>query len=257
MKVISADKIIDELGITNPDEIDLEAIAYYFGATIKYCPLPSCDARLLGIGDKAIITINSAASLVRQRFSIGHELGHWLRDQGKKLYFCKKENIGLEFRNIPIAEKKANDFASDLLLPKNLFLPIVNRREITIRTALEISNSFQASATATALRLVQMGSFPSMFISFNRNGKRWFKRHPDLPEEFWPNEELHHESIAFELLFKSNNIGANNSAKVEANIWIDRKDAQNYEVIESSMKVSEDSVITLIWWKNEAQIIDL
>jgi Zn-dependent peptidase ImmA (M78 family) len=139
---------------------------------------------LIGLKDNAIITVSSNTSKSRQRFSIGHELGHWLKDHGKLLFFCKKENINLRSKNIPIAEKKANDFAADLLLPKNIFLPISRNRDITIDTAKEISENFCTSVSATAYRLVQLGSFPSMIVSFNQQGNRWFNRGPDLPEHF-------------------------------------------------------------------------
>ena len=42
-------------------------------------PLTGCEANIIGRGDKAIITINSKSIPGRQRFSAGHELGHWMR----------------------------------------------------------------------------------------------------------------------------------------------------------------------------------
>jgi hypothetical protein len=49
---------------------------------------------------------------------------------------------------------------------------------------------------------------------------------------------LHYESVAFELLFKANNIGVTASAKLEADIWINLRDAQKYFVYESTMKIA-------------------
>ena len=53
----SPSKVLDELGITEPDEIDIEAIAQYCGALIVYEKLEGCAARILGNGNEAIITV--------------------------------------------------------------------------------------------------------------------------------------------------------------------------------------------------------
>ncbi len=73
---------LDELGITDPSEIDIEAIAFYKGATVKRRPLKGCEARIIGHGDKAIITVSTTSIPERYRFSIGHELGHWFKHRG-------------------------------------------------------------------------------------------------------------------------------------------------------------------------------
>ena len=46
--VRSPESLIDELGITEPDEIDVEAIAYHCGALIQYRHLDGCAARIVG-----------------------------------------------------------------------------------------------------------------------------------------------------------------------------------------------------------------
>ena len=72
----SAAELLDELGITEPVELDMEAIAQHCQATIIYKPLKGCAARITGNEDRAIITIDDACRRERQRFSAGHELGH-------------------------------------------------------------------------------------------------------------------------------------------------------------------------------------
>ena len=60
--------LLEELGITEPLDIKIEAIAEYCDATIVYEPLKGCEARILGHGDRAIITVNSTSLRERQRF---------------------------------------------------------------------------------------------------------------------------------------------------------------------------------------------
>jgi Zn-dependent peptidase ImmA (M78 family) len=70
----AAEQVLADLGITDPSEIDLEAIAWTLGARVRYRPLESCEARIVGNGDRAIITVNNRSHPRRQRFSIAHEL---------------------------------------------------------------------------------------------------------------------------------------------------------------------------------------
>src|SRR5947208_3288158 len=75
-------QLLGDLGISGPDEIDVDAIAEYCDATIVYEPLTGCEARIVGSEDEAYITVNSNSRRERQRFSGAHELGHWMRDHG-------------------------------------------------------------------------------------------------------------------------------------------------------------------------------
>ncbi len=51
--------------------------------------------------------------------------------------------------------------------------------------------------------------------------------------------------------------GARGSAEVDADNWIDHPDAGRYTVHEDSLCIAKDLLLTLLWWKNESQILDL
>jgi hypothetical protein len=61
---------------------DLNIEAMQCGALIQSKPLSDCEARIMGLDNSAIITINGTLLLSRKRFSGGHELGRWMRDRG-------------------------------------------------------------------------------------------------------------------------------------------------------------------------------
>src|SRR5689334_25329003 len=87
------DMVLHELGITRPQDIDLEVIAWHLGAKVKYRPLHSCEARIVGKNDRAIITVDNRKLPERQRYSVGHELGHWHHHRGRCL-ICRSDEIG-------------------------------------------------------------------------------------------------------------------------------------------------------------------
>ena len=71
-----AEALLKSLGVNAPDDIDLEAIAWHVGAIVRYQRLDNCEAQIVGLGNRSVITVNSDSSSTRRRFSIGHELGH-------------------------------------------------------------------------------------------------------------------------------------------------------------------------------------
>lgn len=57
-RFLKAKDLLDELGITEPNEFDLEAIAQYAGATVTRQKMIGAEARIVGLNDQAIITVN-------------------------------------------------------------------------------------------------------------------------------------------------------------------------------------------------------
>ena len=56
-------------------------------------------------------------------------------------------------------ERRANRYAADLLLPVFMFEPRSKNRDITFETVRDLAREFQVGLTATAIRLVEFGSF--------------------------------------------------------------------------------------------------
>lgn len=246
--------LLDELGITNPADIDIEAIAQYCGATVLYQPLQGAEARIIGHDDRAIITVNDASPRGRQRFSVGHELGHWAWDRGKVAFSCDDKKFAGEWTGKD-KESVANKYASDLLLPVQMFKPAANRKPVTFETVRALADTFQASLTATAIRLVQLGSSPSMVICSSATGRKWFVRSRELEgANLWPRRDLSQDSLAFRLMHGTKSGIA--PEEVDADAWFDHPDAGDYVVKEDSMRITPDLILTLLWWKDESQLRD-
>lgn len=249
----SADQLIEELGITEPEEIDIEAIAQYCGATIVYEPLIGCEARILGTDARAIITVNSDSPRVRQRFSGGHELGHWMRDRRKTAFVCAESIFQSEWR-VNNAEAKANEFAAELLMPTKVFGAHARSRDMTFATVRDLANRFGASTTAAAIRLVAVGSYPAVLI-FSRDGRRrWFVRGPDVPGSIWPREEPTPYSVAGDLF--SGKAGRT-PTEIRADAWLSYRGARNHLVVEDSIPLMRGTVLTLVWWRDERQLVEM
>lgn len=246
--------LLEELGISEPQEIKIEAIAEYCGATIVYEPLTGCEARIIGHGDRAIITVNSTSLRERQRFSGAHELGHWMRDRGKIAFACAEVVYATEWGD-ENPEARANRYAAELLLPSPMFSHRAKTKEITFATVRSLAKDFETSLTATAIRLVELGSFPALVACYESGKRRWFVRGPDVATVLWPPKELGQGTAAYDLLRgRSKSEGP---VDVYADSWFDLPNAGRYEVREDSIKISDRFILSLLWWKDERQILEL
>ena len=251
----TAEQILEELGIRRPRDIEIEIIAEYCGATIVYESLTSCEGRIIGVGDQAIITVNNRSIRPRQRFSAAHEVGHWIHDRGNLVRICQERSISGSWTGQD-RETRANLFAADLLLPKSIFIPEARRKEITFDTVDQLAQLFQTSLTATAIRLVQYGSFPAMVIcSSLPKGREWFIASSEVEKRLWPVKTPSRDSVAYRLLRSED--AESEPANLDADAWIDHEDAADYVVKEHSRRITSDLVLTLLWWKDQSQIKSL
>lgn len=249
-----AEKLLKSLGITDPKEIDLEAIALSTGAIVKERPLSGCEAQITGNKDKAIITVNSDARLERKRFSIGHELGHWTHHRGQT-FICRSSDIGNQEKTYSSAhpERVADDFAADLLLPAYLFEPLAHKDKMPNLDAIrKLSSTFTTSFTATALRYIKYSPKPSMLVCHAPDGRKWFRHGNKVPTTLFPKDELDAESYAMDVLYQGK---AQSQAKlIKAGAWFSKSGINMYELHEESMKIHDGRILTLLSWRDSSML---
>jgi hypothetical protein len=244
------------LGVTEPREIDLEAIAWDLGVRIKYRPLDGCEARIVGTSNKAIITVNMRSSRRRRRFSIGHELGHWHYDRGRMLV-CLAEEIGRGTVIESSPERLADQFASQLLMPEYLLRPVACAYpKLDFSAVCRISEIFDTSRTATALRLVEGRYLPAVLVCHGRHGRKWFARSPDVPDRWFPRKDLAADSFAFGVLY-GHQPEDKFPRKIGADAWFDRAEAERYEVQEQTIQTGDDEILTLVTISDENMFWEL
>ena len=244
-------EIMKSLGIYSPQDIDLDLIAYSLGAEVKRVSLSDCEGYIIGSEDKAIITINVDAPIQRQRFSLGHETGHWVNDKKLNLtYRCTTTDMRQRnpqksnFRQQK--EVRANQFAAELLIPKHIITPYLADLDVTFDSVGALAEMFNVSRTSTAIRLVELSPFPCMLICYDRVGnRRWFSRSDIIPEHFWPHNKITNPQNVFI---------PGEAEEVDADTWIDEEKAISHSVIQSIFLNSYD-ILVLLWWKDEAHLL--
>jgi hypothetical protein len=244
-----AERILRDLGVTEPGEIDVEAIAWYLGAKVKYDYLDQCDARIVGADDSAIVTVSKKASPGRQRFSVCHELGHWIYHR-RRMLLCSADEIERPNAEITNLERAADRFASELLMPDYLFVPIAQSLgRPSMHVVRKLSEIFNTSQTATAIRLVEINQLPLLLISHGRSGRRWFTRSQTVTRDWMPNSDLAPDSSTFTMIF-GRAPPTMPPKPVSASNWFSRWDASRFELVEESFRVAAAEVLTLLAFKD-------
>ena len=247
------DDILKKLGIYEPEDIDLDLVAYSLNADVKRAVLSDCEGKIIGTDEKAIITVNNDADPRRQRFSLGHELGHWINDRGKNLtYRCDTNDM----RQLSMSkdnfrqqkEVRANQFSAELMMPNHIFGRYWDNIDITTDSVNYLANEFDVSRTSAAIRFVEVCNCPCMLVCWDKSGKRrWFTRNPIVPDAIWPHSIITQPKTV---------LAVSNGLQVDADKWINSKDAEDYTVVESVFFNGYD-FLSLIWWRNETQLVQI
>lgn len=150
-----ATSILKMAGIHNPP-VNVYKIAKLLGFSIIESDFPiNYSGEIFIENNVKSIGINKNHSLTRQRFTIAHELGHYLNghqyfdEEGKML-----EDSEFDFSNpIRQQEKEANLFASELLIPKEFLIKELEQHGLDIN---KLTEHFEVSSQAMWIRLTSL-----------------------------------------------------------------------------------------------------
>lgn len=159
-----AQHLLDRFGLGRPP-VPVEEIAKRLGVDIKY---QSLEANVSGVlvrrGDKVVIGVNANHHGNRQRFTIAHELGHYLLHPDTPTVFV--DGAFVHFRGEDITgpsdsrELEANAFAGTLLLPESALRVDLRGQLIDAfdETAVRaMAHRYRVSQQALTIRLMKLG----------------------------------------------------------------------------------------------------
>jgi len=149
--------ILEKNNITHPP-INIEDIAIFFGIkVISYDGFPeNFSGTIVNQGNFTVIGVNPKNSKNRQRFTIAHELGHFIL--GHRIEDTLKE----ELLNRPIDhEREADGFAAELLMPKDFLKKDFEEKNIELTIA-SLAKKYEVSEQAMSIRLLNTGLINKM-----------------------------------------------------------------------------------------------
>jgi len=178
----TAKSLIKKYEITDPTVLvdHLEDFCFELGAAVQFQPLQGADARIVAAEGRAIITISSDEKLKeRIRFSIGHELGHFLLHCHEVPEFtCSRKDMGDWFgkQKAINREVEANEFSIELLAPESLVEPLIRSQMPSIEVIEQLADTFKMSRSAMAMRYVELSREPVAVVFYDKKSVRTPKR---------------------------------------------------------------------------------
>jgi Zn-dependent peptidase ImmA (M78 family) len=108
------------------------------------------DAALETMGDGRAIVLNGSGDSGRKRFTIAHEIGHFVLHPER----CRPERGGAVNEAGRIEEREADTFAAELLMPDHLVREAVREQGLDVA---RLADRFEVSRKAMLARLRHLG----------------------------------------------------------------------------------------------------
>jgi hypothetical protein len=229
-------------------EDELEQVeARHAGDSYTACLCRSED----GIG--GLIVLAPGQERGRKRFSIAHELGHYHIPKHKQSGaggVCSDRDMRGSHHALRLQEREANDFATEVLMPRRAFTEDAKKLDISIAAARTLASPdyYDVSGMAATWRIVETTREPAAMVVSVDGRVEWMVRSASfrihLPER---GQLLHEQSVAAEA-FRSRSTIANPS-DVPMPAWIDEQMASvSGTLLESSLYIPTlNQVVSLLW----------
>ena len=159
-------KFRDLAGINSNEPVNTHALLLKLNVLAVFKPMsPDFSGMALKVNDKNFMLINSGHSVGRQNFSIAHELYHLFVQEDFHTHSCEVNALDTQNKE----EKKANNFASEFLLPEEAlyeYIPEseIGKNKISLGTLLKMEQIFAVSHIALLIRLRSLKLIDQSFI---------------------------------------------------------------------------------------------
>lgn len=218
------------------------------GLQLHYRPAKSYEGALLRIKNipRGYVVLSTEVREVRrQRFTLGHEIGHYLLpDQQELCQPCGKQQIESWDEELAKPERDANQFAAEVLMPRSIVQPFL--REAPRPGHIEqIAEACATSLTASAYRYCELSSFRIAMVWSEARRVRWFKPSDEFAR--WVRKgHVREESYAFDA-FERRSVPTKFES-VPASAWLfERGLRPDARILEHSVPMpAYDGVLTLL-----------
>ena len=146
-----AEKLLRAAGIDR-EPVDLRDVVSALNLSLVHtaCEPFSPEASLVPCGDSHAIVLRGAGDERRRRFTIAHEIGHFVLHPGR----VAPERGGSVNEAMKIQEREADRFAAELLMPEHLVRKAVHDEGADAR---RLAERFEVNEQAMSVRLRRLG----------------------------------------------------------------------------------------------------
>jgi Zn-dependent peptidase ImmA (M78 family) len=172
-----ARELLWECGVDEPSKIDPLLIVGRRKIIVIYGKLDGATAQILRQGERAIIRVSDQiVQIGRRRFTIAHELGHYLL--GHRI--PTEMELGTTAPFSAHQEREADLFAVEFLMPEAWVAPMC-RVAPSFAAIHAIAKTFQMSIVASAMRYVEFSAARCAIVYSEGGNVVWAKRSRTFP----------------------------------------------------------------------------
>jgi len=227
----AARALLRRFGVSAAEHVRVEAFAKYLGARIVEARLDGAVAQLVRVGDDARILVSDRVTdICARRFSIAHELGHFVLKHPSRtpaeLCGARNRRRGGEERD---HEAEANAFAGELLMPHELVRPWCEVVPVSLDVPWRIARELNVSILASARQFVALTPERCAAVFSANNHVVWSARSASFDFAIAARRPLDPQSIAWDF-FTSGKLDER-ARPVPVEAWVD---ATGAELIEHS-----------------------
>jgi Zn-dependent peptidase ImmA (M78 family) len=147
--------------------VAVNAVAAALGLVVEAASLGDDVSGILVVnGDRGVIGFNREHPIFRQRFTVAHEIGHFVLHRREEQLFIDKMyraffRDGTSRQGTDLRERDANAFAAALLMPGSFVRRAARRHHFELGDeggpVQDLAQLFQVSTQAMTYRLVNLG----------------------------------------------------------------------------------------------------
>lgn len=223
------------------DVVDSRLLNPGYAACLQRCP----D----GAGG-GLIALQPGQGRGRRRFSIAHELGHYHIPKHKNVDgYCVDRDMRARLTDARRREWEANDFATELLMPRKLFFDDARKLDVSIASAGTLAgpDQYDVSVMASAWRIVQTTREPAAIVVSVDGQVEWIYRSDafrlPLTER---GQRLHTDTLAAATFREQS--ATPHPHDVDSAVWLDRAADVHGTLFESTHFIpSLNQAVSLLW----------
>lgn len=230
---------------------DLDEICRELGLRVRVKDFVGFDGVLIRgkNAQKGIIGISaSIRELSRKRFTVAHEIGHFVIPYHQHLKTtCSSGVIDRFGKGLARPELEANEFASELLLPSKIVGIRLPLRQPSLATIGLIANEFETSLSATTWRFLDLTDLPCAMVWSQAGKALWYRTSEALPFKL-PLQDLPAPLSVAGRIFAGQQI-VSGSEEVDPDLWFYPSQAERISLlVEDSISLANyNAVFTLLW----------
>lgn len=248
---VEANNLLKALGWSKPGDLTLNEIAFASNAFVKKSDIGGSQGRILMKGDNAIITIDSKVKLESKRnFILAHEIGHLTLHKNIAPLFSDTNKTLNEWYVKGKHEIEANQFASELLMPSDLFKLRVKGNGMSLDLIRDTADYFGTSQTATLLKYKDLGDFPISVIYMEKGIVEWKVESLDFPLKFLRKGSKVPEGSAAGDFFNGQDL-ENYPVLIDAIDWFPEdfkiEDHMENELFEHNFRIGVNGLLCCLW----------